>query len=245
MVKFLLFTFLILCITGVGIISGQNSFAIEDTNHVSVEDDTVYVTGDANAFEIVEEFIVTNTSSSTLTVKVKEEEIYLADTSQVTFCWVLCYSPTVQVSNFSLTMAPGYSTSGAENLSSHYYPYGSTGISMVRYTVYDVNNPVDSAVVTVVFQGQSTSVENTMISDVFLNAPYPNPANTHTTFKYNFKKSNAVLHLYDIVGNEIGKYQLQGNRFDLNTANLHSGTYFYSVVVDGKKYKTQRLLVTH
>lgn len=237
--KILLTISVIIC---VNIVYSQSSFTIQDLQGVNVVDDTVYVQGDANAFEIVEEFVVTNVSTNTLSVKAKKEELSLLSGTSSAFCWVLCYAPSVYISSFSRSMGPGDFTSGADNLSGHYYPSGFTGTSIIKYTVFDMNNTTDEASVTVIFDAV-TSIENSQ--SIYINRPYPNPANEQAIFTYNINSQNAVLTIFDIVGNNIGSYKLDANKYVLNTSKLHSGTYLYTITVNGIVEKTDRLIVNH
>ncbi len=146
--KILLFVALFLSFN---FVYSQNSLTILDTHGDNVENDTVYVSGSAYDTEIVEEFIIVNKGVSTLSVKAKKNDVFLVDSAEHVFCWVLCYGAGTFVSPFNLSMVPGDTTSGADNLSSHYRPDSMPGTSTVTLTVFDMNNEPDSAMVTVIF----------------------------------------------------------------------------------------------
>jgi photosystem II stability/assembly factor-like uncharacterized protein len=78
---------------------------------------------------------------------------------------------------------------------------------------------------------------------------YPNPFNPVTMIKYDIAKaSNVSLKVYDVLGNEValvvsgnlsaGKYAA-----DFNASKLASGIYFYSLIVDGQKVDTKKMML--
>jgi len=82
-----------------------------------------------------------------------------------------------------------------------------------------------------------------------LSQNYPNPFNPTTTIEFSVGQSSDVLiQIYDIRGRIIstpvkdnikaGKYRL-----NYNAENLSSGTYFYSLYVDGKLINTKKMLL--
>jgi len=85
------------------------------------------------------------------------------------------------------------------------------------------------------------SVENNnqTIKNYELKQNYPNPFNPNTTIEYNLKRNSEVkVIIYDILGKEVStlvneKQQIGKYKLNLNVTGLSSGTYFYSLVVDG------------
>lgn len=82
-----------------------------------------------------------------------------------------------------------------------------------------------------------------------LSQNYPNPFNPVTQIKYDIAKaSNVSLKVYDVLGNEValvvsgnlsaGKYSA-----DFNASKLASGIYFYSLIVDGQKVDTRKMML--
>jgi subtilisin family serine protease len=76
---------------------------------------------------------------------------------------------------------------------------------------------------------------------------YPNPFSETTTISYDFQDPSAKAELVfvDMLGKEIRKEKLQqttGN-FTLNKGQLKPGMYFYSLIVNGKIVKTNKLAV--
>ena len=78
---------------------------------------------------------------------------------------------------------------------------------------------------------------------------YPNPFNPSTTILYNISRlSHIEVRVYDILGREVqslvnrdmapGKYEIS-----FNGNNLASGVYFYSLISDGSRIDTKKLVL--
>jgi hypothetical protein len=222
------------------------SLSISDINSNDVTGDTVYVNASVSETEIIEDFHVTNNSSNTLEVKAKKTEISLVSGSTNLFCWVLCFTPSTYVSTQFLSMSPGYTTSGGENLSVHYQPGGNVGTSIIAYTVFDKNNPNDSAIVYVVWD-ITTGIDDQNMASSY-STPYPNPANQYVNINYNtLTNSNVEFTLHNIVGKKVVNEQLssQNGLYKLNTSSFSEGVYFYSIRENSKVVKTGKLTITH
>lgn len=221
-------------------LQGQNLVFV-DGNHQNVSGDTVVVTGLDTLDLMAAHFKVTNQGSASIDVKIAKREINIVSGTSNNFCWVVCYPATTDTSTKKETIAPG-DTSFA-SLDCDYYPAGNSGSSLIAYTAFDENNLGDTAIVYVRFNvlglGIETHNNNNNIS------LYPNPANLQTTFNYDLNGAEGYVRIFNIVGNEVAKHALKGNRFILNTENFQSGIYFYSIVIDEKKHKTDRLIITH
>jgi hypothetical protein len=78
---------------------------------------------------------------------------------------------------------------------------------------------------------------------------YPNPFIDQTTIHYdlsslpNYKK--AELKINDMLGHEVMNFSLdkESDDFIVSKNKLGGGIYFYSVVVDGRVLKTNKLVV--
>ncbi|MBV6479580.1 MAG: hypothetical protein HGGPFJEG_02366 [Ignavibacteria bacterium] len=88
---------------------------------------------------------------------------------------------------------------------------------------------------------QSVSVENNnqIVKDYQLKQNFPNPFNPSTTIEYTLNKSSYVkIVIYNIQGKEVNvlvnQEQIPGTyKLNFSGSNLSSGTYFYSLIVDG------------
>jgi len=92
-------------------------------------------------------------------------------------------------------------------------------------------------------------ISNILPSNIDLKQNFPNPFNNSTNIKYKTEKtSNIKLIIFDITGKKIttliNKKQSKGNyeiRFDGN--NLSSGIYFYSLLFDGNRMGTKKMIL--
>ena len=89
--------------------------------------------------------------------------------------------------------------------------------------------------------------EEGMSPSLFQN--YPNPSNGITTISYSLKKESDVsFELIDIFGKKVVSFtkemQNEGfNSFEVDTKQLNSGLYFYSILVNGNRV-TRKMIVT-
>ncbi len=78
---------------------------------------------------------------------------------------------------------------------------------------------------------------------------YPNPFNPSTQIKYDVAKASAVsIKVFNVLGSEVatvisqdlapGKYSV-----DFNASNLATGIYFYSLIVDGAKLDSKKMIL--
>lgn len=78
---------------------------------------------------------------------------------------------------------------------------------------------------------------------------YPNPMSGSSVLTYDFTSvqsyCEAHILLYDVMGKEVKSIELKNNKGQiiLNKGSLANGTYFYSLVVDGTKLKTEKLII--
>ena len=117
--------------------------------------------------------------------------------------------------------------------------------------LYQQGSGVDKMVITnnvtpVVSNGQISSEIPVAFG---LSQNYPNPFNPATQIKYDIAKASYVsIKVFDVLGNEVaavfngnlaaGKYSA-----DFNASNLATGIYFYSLVVDGQKIDTKKMIL--
>ncbi|MEZ4902945.1 MAG: T9SS type A sorting domain-containing protein [Spirosomataceae bacterium] len=81
-----------------------------------------------------------------------------------------------------------------------------------------------------------------------LNA-YPNPANDYTEIDYQMSPGagNARVSMFNVIGNNVGEYELDKNdrQLRIQTREMPTGVYFYRLLLDGKTVATKKLLVRH
>ena len=196
---------------------------------------------DMNATAPYEDFKVNNISSSSKFIKCKRYEIFLVPGTSNLLCWTYCYPPSVSVGNAINVNPANYQT-----LTSHYYPNGFAGTTILDYTFWDSLNPADSAWMTVRWNATPAGINPHVQASGFISNIYPNPANSSTTINYQlYKTDNAMIRIYNVVGSEVKRIRITS--MDLSTTfsvgDLEPGIYFCSFVANDKILATRKLTI--
>lgn len=110
---------------------------------------TITFNGAPTDFEIVSHIQVTNTSANPIEVKVVREEISMTPGTSHQFCWAsACFPPDTDTSTTAETIPPGATS---HEFSGHLSPSGTFGLSLIKYTFFDINNPSDAVSIVVVY----------------------------------------------------------------------------------------------
>ena len=229
------------------VLSAQ-SFTVTKDGAAVTSDDTFYVMGDGEATygELNIEFNVTALDNVRL-VGEKENITFVPNTTNY-FCWGQCLSSTVYVSD-PVIMEPGQS----EVFSMHYqYDNDIEEVldqaQTMKYYLYPANNPDDKFIINVVFMFTYDNVEDISGVEEFSNA-YPVPASSFVNFDYSFNSnvSSAMVAIYNMMGQEVLRSEISSmsGKLSLNVSDLNDGIYFYSLIVNGKTEKSNKLVVRH
>jgi len=112
-------------------------------------------------------------------------------------------------------------------------------------TVYDPANTADSSSARIVWACNAVSVEEEV--NVATLTAYPNPATDNLTISYviDGNTNNARMDVYDVLGQKVTSHALNSNKGQVNLKvdNLNAGVYFYSIKVDNKAIRTERVIV--
>ncbi|HXP49268.1 MAG TPA: T9SS type A sorting domain-containing protein [Bacteroidia bacterium] len=86
---------------------------------------------------------------------------------------------------------------------------------------------------------------NEINNDVHVFNIYPNPANTSATISYQLDKTNAVLKLYNTMGQLLKSRTISNSNGTINedVSILPGGVYYYTLLVDGVVEATQKLVI--
>lgn len=169
------------------------------------------------------------------------------------YCWGNACSPWVATNNALqeiVTMSPQESNS---SFHIRYRHYGNAGQSVVRLCWMDVNNTTNSFCYDLTFcvdvVGDCVVSVDEVPASAALHSISPNPANDLTliNFELSARPNNASLVIYTMLGEKVQVLPVNQRSGQLRvvTKDLVNGIYFCSLMVDGKKYETKRLVVHH
>ncbi|MES2131635.1 MAG: T9SS type A sorting domain-containing protein [Bacteroidota bacterium] len=138
---------------------------------------------------------------------------------------------------------PGYiatpTLNGGSGLASTYY---TTGLLTATS-----GSPIDCSTIVVNRLANRDNTENiTGVTDTFEFVVYPNPNNGSMTLNYQLEENaNAVFSLYDVTGRLVVEQLLTtgSNTQIINHESLQQGIYYYSVLMDKKIVKTDKLVI--
>lgn len=233
----LIFTFL-----GFSVFSQVFEFSYGSHSTLLNYGDTIFVEDSANVSELVAYVNVKNTDVSNHDVFCRKDYIYLVSNTNNTFCWAgTCYPENINVSPASLRINAGQTV---PDFSAHYIPELNGGVSLIKYTFYDIEG--DTGYFYVKFTGLVGVNENELSYSI--SAPYPNPSNTNTIIDFEITPgTNAIVQIYNICGKIEKEFTLTGMNgiLNINVSDLSAGTYMCSLNVNGSIVRTSKLLVTH
>jgi hypothetical protein len=196
-------------------------------------------------------FDVTNTGSTQQTYKAKRYDVTLNAGADAYFCFAgTCYGPSTLVSPDNLVLNAGQSASqlaGNYNMLVADLDEGSTvGLSVIKYTFFNVNTAADSVQLTVRYNGAPTNIkENGLnIQHVMLS---PNPASQNSILNIKASgNSSAKISIYNSLGSIVSEEKAElikgENKINLSLSNLNSGIYFVNIENNTGKL-TKRLIV--
>jgi hypothetical protein len=187
---------------------------------------------------------ITNNSSDVIGIKAKKTELSIISGSDNYFCsWTSCYQPDTYVTPDSLPL-PGGETNKA--FTADYESNGNVGKSTVMYTFYNSQKANDSiAVIVNYIAGSAVGIESNEPVITLSNA-YPNPVKDAFYLDYNFSKVNtARVELINVIGSIVKVQELHdmNGKARIDISDLNNGVYFYSLIIDGNKYISKKLIV--
>ena len=221
----------IILFAATGLQSRGQSFSFQNLNN--------YIPGDGTVD-------VFNNSAADKNVVMFRKLNYLAPLHESSFCWDLCYDPTVDTCGTSVVIPAGNFVS---NAIADLQPNNSYGISRVTYCWYDAANPSDSVCLEFFYDVTLGVNELANAKSDFLSLPHPNPADANTVIAYRLSKSDAdsKIVIYNVIGSKVQEIKLNAgeSRIQLNTSVFKPGVYYYSLVSGSKAISTSKLIVSH
>lgn len=191
-----------------------------------------------------------NISTNPVTYKVRKVNMQLMSGAQSNFCLYhnndagdpqsQCYIPTVTLSG-TFTTDPGeYNTLLAD------FNAGTTtpGVSIVRYTFFDMSNANDSVILTLVYNVTPVGIAESF--GTTLGEPYPNPATSHVSVAYQFSNENGGnATVTDLSGNIIYVQALSSKEgmLQLETSSWAKGVYMISLTDENGMAARRKIVV--
>ena len=244
MIRKSLLTMVLLAIFG--FVSAQ-SLQFELNGHVYADGDEVLCNEPNLDFdEMIQHFQIRNNSSEAINVVVKKEEMEVLEGTMNYFCWGLCLSPEVYVSQ-PVPMEAG-AVSGEEDFAIHvsFDPEWTMdpaqwlqGVVVIKYTAYNERNEDDKVSIIVKFESNTTSVAENQVS---MSQAYPNPASSVVRFNVNCEGAASVA-LYNLLGQEVLTQDVENDQVVLSVADLNEGIYFCNLKVNGQVVRTEKFIV--
>lgn len=229
-------------------VSAQTFSIVDHTATPVVNGSTIiYYVDQATSLE-THDFDVVNTTPNAVTCKVRKSvQSQASSGSTFYFCTdQLCYTPsTVLSGNVSVV------GSGQFLLVTDFTPNNTTGISLVRYSVFNTANPSDSVFFFIEYNVSPTSVQNHSMVKANIGSPMPNPASSAFSMNYDlgtsYGQGAARMVVYNMLGEAVRTENLTGaeGTFRMDVSALENGVYFTSLEVDGRQLATKRLVITH
>ena len=121
---------------------------------------------------------------------------------------------------------------------------GNEYLTTVKYKIFNKLSGNDAIFLTLVYN--PTGVGFAKMDGYKISSAYPNPAVEQFAIDYELPAFNtAVLKLYHMNGALLEEYSISGQQghIQIPVNNLSSGTYFYSLVVDGKPIGVDKVVV--
>lgn len=239
----------------IGMACSMFFFALSSASAQSIEliDPPSIIKATTEQTEAANYIHVKNNSFLSTTVQVKRVIDEAAPHHEVVFCFGgSCYDAETDISE-PFIMKPGQTTTQTYDFNPKIEGiYGNPGTTKVTYTLYSTADPEDKLVVqfTYVVSDATTGVEpDVQVTATVLSNTFPSPAFDNTRISYSIGQpySQASLTVYNMLGAPVQTIALNAPSATLSipTAELNSGVYFYSIIADGKKLATKKLIVKH
>ena len=226
-------------------LSAQSYIVTEKESGIIVENGaTYYVWGEGDDFgELNIKFNVTANENIRL-IGEKVENVVVDSTSNY-FCWGDCLASSNYVSE-PVNMTEGM----VEEFSMHFTHECPIELVLgqqqsMTYYLYPGDDPDNKFTINVFFMFSMDSMEDAYADNVLSNA-YPVPASDFVNFDYSFVSDvKAEIAIYNMMGQEVLRNTINGmsGKASLNVSDLADGIYFYSLIVNGKIEKSNKLIV--
>lgn len=192
---------------------------------------------------------IKNISDDILNVRLLRTYETILDDASVEFCFAgQCEAPFVDTSSLYVAIPAGATTNAKNSLEAHYYyPQGTLGTSVVKYTFFDMNNFDNNITLTVNYITQFTAIDENIAKSISLSNVYPNPTHNTINIDYNFDVNidGASVKIVNLLGSVVKETEMDqnANKLSMDVSDLTTGIYFYSIVVNNEIFKTKKLVI--
>lgn len=229
-----------------GVIAQTSPFSLSWSGESIADGGAVYILGENDPTTILKAHaIVTNNKAEMALIKVVRTEKSVIEGTYNYFCYAgTCYSPSTNESNFDV-FGPGES-SREDDFYADYQSNGNSGTSIIEYAFVNHNNPSEKVSFTVYYTTSPASVEDLIARTSFSN-PYPNPAKSDVSFDFNFpvQVNSASIRVFNMLGKLVIDQKLseKSGSISFPVHDIPEGVYFYSLILNDKIARTQKLLI--
>jgi hypothetical protein len=227
-------------------ISAQTSLQIKNnaTNAIIRTDSVIPLVSTPNG-NTKYTFDIKNNSTTSKVYNVKRYDVKRnvcdPDTALAYFCFGgLCYGADTKISPNTITLGPGKS---ASDTTAAYYmliadldEVCTRGCNFIKYTFFNVNNPADSAQVSLNYNNCQflVSAVRENVKNVFSLEIFPNPAKESARITINASRvSDASIMLFNSLGEMLSEKNVSvregKNSYPLDVSALPEGIYFVSI----------------
>ncbi|MFK5857413.1 MAG: T9SS type A sorting domain-containing protein [Bacteroidota bacterium] len=225
--------------------SHAQSFSLEWEGEI-LGDTITLVPNSGISTEIVFDAIFHNKTNDEVEIKVARNDVFIIEGSSNYFCWVACYPPSVDTSGVSKVIPGGGYTLEGE-FSGHYSINSTFGISLVEYTFFNVENFDDNIKIVVKYDTFTTDIDDNIFDKVWISDAYPNPATTYFSIDYKLPVDvvNASVKVVNLLGSTVKDQEINihNSSLKMDMSDMKSGIYFYSLIVNGEIYSTEKLII--
>ncbi|MEI6577347.1 MAG: hypothetical protein WCO63_14310 [Bacteroidota bacterium] len=239
-------TLITLALLGIVLFANAQSLSLSDSLGPIANNGDVYISTNLDQ-ELVALVFVTNNAATSKTIECRKKEIYKVTGSVNYFCWGACYLPNTFTGSVHVPIPAG--TTNQNNFSGHYACQGNGGISIIRYTFFDVQNPLDTVCYNVHYSGCTVGLDE-LSETALVSAPYPNPANESIGFTIGsnvFCNRNSFLEIRSVLGELLCKIKVsEGNPvIKINTSSFVPGLYSWTLIMDDSPRISNKFVVIH
>ncbi len=214
--------------------------------------DTLIVFGAPNNLgELTAHAIVHNNTDNGMNIVAARNNIDVIGGTENSFCWVTCWSSTVDTSD-GYVFIPAGGQSNEEEFSGH-YTYSDLegnihyGTSIVKYSFFNKDDFNVIATLYVKYMLGYEGVDNEGYKGAKFTDIYPNPASTKAVLNYKLPNSvkSGEVKIINLVGKTLKTIPITNRegKISIDVSDLSQGIYFYAINLDGVTVKTKKLII--